>query len=86
VTPTENAAVSLEAAGAGIMQKLPLSEIGGKLVECGDNFEKLSQLLEPIAPECSGRMIFGSEKMKQAGNNLAGVQKEKPKGKAWLKG
>jgi hypothetical protein len=55
-------------------------------VECGDNFELLSQQLEPIAPECSGRMVFGSEKMKEAGNNLAGVQKEKPKGKAWLKG
>mmetsp|Transcript_5120 Transcript_5120/g.9402 ORF Transcript_5120/g.9402 Transcript_5120/m.9402 type:complete len:235 (+) Transcript_5120:90-794(+) len=85
VTPARNAHFALEAAGAGIMQRLPLSEIGGKLVECGDNFELLSQRLEPIAPECSGRMVFGSEKMKEAGNNLAGVQKEKPKGKAWLK-
>lgn len=68
------------------MQRLPLREIGGKLVECGDNFELLSQRLEPIAKECSGRMIFGAVRMKEAGNNLAGVQKEKPKGKAWLKG
>jgi len=68
------------------MQRLPLAEIGGKLAECGDNFELLSQQLESIAPECSGRMAFGAEKMKEAGNNLAGVKKEKPKGKAWLKG
>lgn len=86
VTPMENAHVALEAAGAGIMQRQLLAEIGGKLVECGENLDLLSQRLEPIALECSGRMVFGAEKMKEAGNNLAGVQKEKPKGKAWLKG
>lgn len=86
VTPMGNAHVALEAAGAGIMQRLSLSEIGGKLVECGGHFELISQRLEPIAPECSGRMTFGANKMKEAGNNLAGIPKEKPKGKAWLKG
>ena len=86
VIPTSDAHVALEAAGAGIMQRLPLAEIGTKLVECGENFELLSQRLESIAPACSGRMVVGAEKMKEAGNNLVGVKKEKPKGKAWLKG
>jgi hypothetical protein len=34
----------------------------------------------------SQRMAFGAERMKEAGNNLVGTKKEKPKGKAWLKG
>lgn len=86
VTPTGDAHVALEAAGAGIMQRLPLPQIGEKLVECGENFELLSQRLQPIAEACSGRMVFAAEKTIEAGKNLAGVEKEKPKGKAWLKG
>lgn len=86
MTPTGDAHVALEAAGAGIMQRLSLAEIGGKLVECGENFESLSHRLLSIAPEASGRMVFGAEKMKEAGNNLAGTKKEKLKGKTWLKG
>ena len=34
----------------------------------------------------SNRMLFAAEKMKEAGNNLKGVEKPKKKGKAWLKG
>lgn len=33
----------------------------------------------------SNRMLFAAEKMKEAGNNLKGVQKPKKKGKSWLK-
>lgn len=34
----------------------------------------------------SQRMMYAAQQMREAGNNLKGVQKEKPKGKAWLKG
>ena len=36
--------------------------------------------------ECSNRMLYASEKMKEAGNNLKGVELQKITGKAWLKG
>jgi hypothetical protein len=84
--------VKLEAAGAGIMQRSPLAEIGGNLIACGDNLELLSGVMREIAPDVkeaeisSQRMAFGAERMKEAGNNLVGIQKEKPKEKAWLKG
>jgi hypothetical protein len=84
--------VKLEAAGAGIMQRIPLAEIGGNLIACGDSLELLSGVIREIAPDIkeaeisSQRMAFGAERMKEAGNNLVGIKKEKPKGNAWLKG
>ena len=84
--------VALEAAGAGIMQRSALSEIGGNLITCGDTLELLSGVIRDMAPHVkeaeisSQRMAFGAECMKVAGNNLVGTKPEKPKGKAWLKG
>ena len=34
---------------------------------------------------CSQRMQYSARKMIEAGNNLLGVEKEKPTGKSWLK-
>lgn len=84
--------VALEAAGAGIMRRSALAEVGGNLVLCGDTLILLSGVIREMAPDVkeaeisSQRMAFGAERMKEAGNNLLGTKQEKPKGKAWLKG
>ena len=49
--------------------------------EMNDNNEAVN-----AAKESCNRMLYAAEKMKEAGNNLKGVQPEKKKGKAWLKG
>lgn len=83
---------TLEAAGAGILRRSPLSEVGDHLVGCGNQLEQLScQILELVPDASNGqvssqRMAYASEKMIEAGNELRGVQKNKPKGKSWLKG
>ena len=82
---------SLEAAGAGIMKKLPVSDIGVNLVACGESMKLLSASIQALAPdtkeakESSQRMMFAADQMIVAGNELQG-KSEKPKGKAWLKG
>ncbi|KAL3912044.1 MAG: hypothetical protein SGILL_007042 [Bacillariaceae sp.] len=94
------AAVSqdLEAAGAGILQRAPLKDIGAKLVTAAAQLEVMATFVEEIAqsttnpePLADGelsaqRMKFAAEKMKEAGDELQGKEKEKPKGRAFLKG
>mmetsp|Transcript_7766 Transcript_7766/g.11318 ORF Transcript_7766/g.11318 Transcript_7766/m.11318 type:complete len:261 (+) Transcript_7766:54-836(+) len=83
---------SLEAAGAGIMQRIPLVEIGNRLEEAGESLKDLSGTVLKIAEErdetklSSQRMEFAGSKMIEAGNMLSGTPVEKPKGKGWLKG
>ena len=50
-----------------------------------DTVKEKSESTESIKL-CSQRMLFAAEKMKEAGNNLQGIQPEKKKGKSWLKG
>ena len=86
------AGVSLEASGAAILQKREVGETGEGLYDCGSALEELAMAMRKVAPdvkeatESCDRMVFAAQKMREAGNNLRGVEKPKPKGKAWLKG
>ena len=88
----KSAGIWLEAAGAGIMTRVETSEVGTSLVECGSALEHVATSIRDLAPEVGeasqscDRLTYGAIKMKEAGDNLRGVKKEKPKGKAWLKG
>lgn len=81
---------NLEAAGAGIMQKKDISDIGSSLIACGESLKQFSSSIQFLAPDCreaqesSQRMVYASERMIMAGNELQG-KVERPKGKAWLK-
>ena len=83
---------NLEEAGAGIMTKQAMQDIGIKLVDCGTDLWNASGLVAEIAPEqsdaqlCSQRMAYAAERMAEAGNELQGAPKPKSKGKGWLKG
>jgi hypothetical protein len=83
---------TLEAAGECLMKGRPLSEIGNNFVECGKELQTLSVKVANLAPEkedgtiSSQRMNYAAEKMIEAGRELQGVPKPKPKGKGWLKG
>jgi hypothetical protein len=85
-------ATTMEAAGAAIMQRKPVAEVGVNLVQCGESMKQLAQSVEALAPTCkeaqesSQRMTFAADRMVLAGTELQGTT-EKPKGKkAWLKG
>ncbi len=85
---------TLEAAGAGIMMKSSLLEIGGYLTTCGGQLQLLSESISTLSPDQSNgqissqRMAYAAEKMTEAGNELmlVGGVKPKSKGKGWLKG
>lgn len=84
---------SLEAAGAGIMKRERIVEIGEKFVLAAGSLEALALGIQKIGAgdleetKISGqRMLYAAEKMKEAGNNLMGIAPEKKKGKGWLKG
>jgi hypothetical protein len=85
-------ATLLEAAGAGILQRKNLDVIGESIFQCGVNMEQLAMGIANLSPdlfetkESGNRMLYCAEKMREAGNNLKGVQPEKKKGKSWLKG
>lgn len=92
-TPLSASGTSLEAAGAGIMQRSPLTDIGESMYNCGETLESLAAAIGDLssfseASESSQRMKYASEKMKEAGDNLRGTtpEKKKPKGKSWIKG
>lgn len=84
--------VSLEKAGAGIMKREKLVDIGQHLVDAAGDLELLGLGIQKIDGELeetkvSGqRMLYASVKMKEAGNNLMGIMPEPKKGKSWLKG
>ncbi len=88
----EGSGKNLEAAGAGIMKRLTVVDIGNSLYESGVYLEELALGIKNVSPglketsDSCGRLLYAAEKMREAGNNLKGVQKEKKKGKAWLKG
>ena len=85
---------TLEAAGAGIMMRSSLVDIGGYLTTCGEQFQSLSESIATLSPDQSNglissqRMAYAAEKMIEAGQQLMLVTggKDKPKGKGWLKG
>jgi hypothetical protein len=83
--------VSLEAAGAGILQREPLPSIGEKLVQAGTSVQSLSELIGVLVPErqeakdAGQRMAVAASKMIEAGNGLQGIM-PKATGKSFLKG
>ena len=83
---------SLELAGAGIMKREKLVDIGKNLIAVGVEMEHLALGIQKLDAELeetkvSGqRMLYASLKMKEAGNNLMGIKPEQKKGKSWLKG
>lgn len=92
VTTMTTAGQTLEQAGAGIMMRVPLADVGAGMVACGQQLELLSVQIGGLRPGASNaevasqRMAYASEKMIEAGNELQGTPKPKPKGKGWLKG
>jgi len=92
ISHIDGCATSLEAAGAGILQRRPETEIGVELVNCGNFMIEFAASIQRFAPDCkesqesSQRMAFAADRMILAGTELQGTT-EKPKGKkAWLKG
>jgi hypothetical protein len=86
---------ALEDAGAGVMKKESVVDIGKNMVLCGDALEQLAMQIGTIQTATSssqegqdskGRMLYAAEMIKLAGNNLMGAQPESKKGKGWLKG
>jgi transaldolase len=81
----------LEGAGACIMIRVPVSEVGVKLGDCGQALDKISKQLLDLAPEqveskeCSQRMAYAAQKMAEAANELQSLKKPTPTGKGWLK-
>ena len=92
VETMNTAGVNLEAAGAAIMRRGSLTEIGGNLITCGKQLEQSSsQILELSTDASNGqissqRMAYAAQKMIEAGNELVGSPKQKSTGKGWLKG
>jgi hypothetical protein len=83
---------ALESAGAGLMQRKSLAEVGSSLVECGERLQVLSTQVTIFAPnlqeskDCGQRMAFAADRMMEAGNQLKGTPQPKTTGKGWLKG
>ncbi|KAL7529712.1 hypothetical protein ACHAXR_003112 [Thalassiosira sp. AJA248-18] len=95
IAPTKMASVSLEEAGASILQREAVVVVGNHLITCGEAIGLLSTKVAVLDPSggkseegklSAQRMQYASEQMILAGNELIGVKKEKPKGKSWLKG
>lgn len=90
--PLEVSATALEAAGAGIMQRITVPKIGVHLSTAGASLLELAQVVPATLPNdetaqlAGQRMTYAGEQMVLAGNNLQGIQPKKPKGKSWLKG
>ena len=92
ILPMGEAASWLEEAGASIMQGQKVSVVGDKLISCGESLQLLAMLVKSLDPTSadgelsSQRMVYASEQMILAGNELKGEKKEKAKGKSWIKG
>ena len=93
IPPIKVASLALEEAGASIMQKSSPAIVGKHFIQAGEALELLSTKLKKLNPDSevgilSGqRMLYASEQMILAGKELSGGEKkEKPKGKAWIKG
>ena len=87
----ETAGNCLEEAGACIMTRSPVSDVGRKLLDCGRALENISKQILDLAPgqaeskESSQRMAFAAEQIMEAANELQGMKKTTEKGKGWLK-
>ena len=68
------AAQTLEAAGAGIMMRSSLVDIGGYLTTCGEQFQSLSESIATLSPDQSNglissqRMAYAAEKNDRGGS------------------
>lgn len=93
----KKSSIALESAGAGIMLRISVAEIGERLYATAMELVNLSIIIKNMSDLtddessstlklCSEKIFNAGEKMKIAGNNLSGIQIEKPKGKSWLKG
>ena len=92
ISPTKQAAVWLEEAGASIMKRDSVDVVGKHLISCGEALELLSMAVGALDPSSdegklsAQRMLYSSQTMIAAGKELTGEKKEMPKGKSWLKG
>jgi hypothetical protein len=98
VARVEACSVSLEAAGAALMQRQPLQAVGRHLVSAGDELLVVSKLLGALSPsdqqqqqeskDAAQRCQYASEQMILAGTSLlpAEMSKSKTTDKSWLKG
>lgn len=80
---------ALEAAGAGILQRISIAEIGQHLTDAATQLATIATLIPQLheSAELSGqRLGFCADQMTKAGQELQGVVPENPKGKSWLKG
>ena len=75
----------MEQAGAAIMQRKPLTEVGAYLVNCGQEMKQLATCIEALAPttqeaqESGQRMSFAADQMIVAGTELTEpLQKKDP--------
>mmetsp|Transcript_7748 Transcript_7748/g.13968 ORF Transcript_7748/g.13968 Transcript_7748/m.13968 type:complete len:260 (-) Transcript_7748:180-959(-) len=88
--PLKESGRLLEEAGACIMRRQSVAEVGQCFLDCSDNLSLLASAIEPMALESSQRMTFAAKRMKDAGQSLkpssASENETKPKGKAWLQG
>lgn len=91
VVHLESAGRDLEEAGACMITRRPVEDVGKMLQACGKSLGGLSKEIVELAPGqsdsalCSQRMTFAAERMIEAGKELQGLEKPKPKGKGWLK-
>lgn len=90
IEPVHTCSTALEAAGAAIMQRQSVNIIGQQLDLAGTSLATLADLLprlgdENDASQSGQRMLFASQKMTEAGQQLQGI-KAPPTGKSWLKG
>jgi len=90
---TKRSGEALEATGAAIMQRYPLKEIGGQLIECSEQLLVASKQIEKLVVDsetcklAAQRMVYGSEQMQLAATELLGTTpKPSGGGKSWLKG
>lgn len=93
ISPMKASSIFLEDAGAAILTKESVDVIGQHLISCGEALLSLSAtigVLDETNKDCTTsaqRMVYASEQMILAGNELlGGEKKEKPKGKSWIKG
>jgi hypothetical protein len=92
IGPMKNAALYLEEAGASILRKEGVNEVGQKLISCGGELEALAIAVGELDPSSaegqlsSQRMVCASQQMILAGKELRGEKKETARGKSWIKG
>lgn len=94
IGPTIQAATSLEEAGACAMRQESVVEVGRHLNSCGESLAYLAETIRKLDQRneagslSATRMGYASEKMMEAGRALTNEvdEREKPKGKSWIKG